>query len=25
MKVCTLWDPILFATVDTLKIICWLI
>jgi len=25
MKVCTLWDPILFTIVGTLKVICWLI
>ena len=25
MKECTLWDPILFTIVGTLKFICWLI
>jgi len=25
MKVCTLWDPISFTVLGTLKVMCWLI
>ena len=25
MKVCTLWDPISFTIIGTLKVICWLV